>query len=151
MRPLHPDIQYINMRMCCRRWTLQSIPGHLNWHLTSHRYTAALQSAQIAHPWPKCNVKLHDRHESYFCSNFLHVSQLRSADGCEEAAGPRLLKEEAMSPDRFWHLLQVRLACAHWGCLSHRLVGSVSWGRCWFVYLPSDYWYSSNWNACARY
>ena len=107
--------QYIYMRMCCRRWTLQSIPGHLNWHLTSHRYTAALQSAQIPHPWPKCNVKLRDRNESYFCSNcksfsFLHVSLLRSADGCEEAAGPRLLKEEAMSPDRFWHLLQVRLA-----------------------------------------
>ena len=68
MRPLHPDSIYI--RMCCRRWTLQSIPGHLNWHLTSHRYTAALQSAQIPHPWPNCNVKLRDRNQSYFCSNW---------------------------------------------------------------------------------
>ena len=23
---------------------------------------------------------------------------------------------------------------AHWGCLSHRIVGSVGSGRCWFVY-----------------
>ena len=68
MRPLHPDSKY--MRMCCRRSTLQSIPGHLNWHLTSHRYTAALQSAQIPHPWPNCNVKLRDRNQSYFCSNW---------------------------------------------------------------------------------
>ena len=24
--------------------------------------------------------------------------------------------------------------CGHWGCLSHKLVGSVGSGRCWFVY-----------------
>ena len=41
----------------------------------------------------------------------------------------------------------------HWGCLSHRIVGSVGLGRCWFVYenLPSDHWYYSNWNGLNSY
>ena len=39
----------------------------------------------------------------------------------------------------------------HWGCLSHKLVGSVGSDRCWFVLFisnsHSDHWYSSNWNG----
>ena len=45
--------------------------------------------------------------DATFCSLKFSCPCFRSSDGCEEAAGPRLLKEDGMSPDHFWHILQV--------------------------------------------